>query len=102
MKDRVFGTFSRYFVIYFRLFVTSACDVPHNPIYINCSGSGPAITGMVQSGWDESIRGPRYKGDRKSYDLDLSDVNVTASERGVYLSPSEAFKVGHYYHLLEL
>ena len=76
------------------IITSSACDVPHNAIYINCSEStAPAGEPDQKSTWDVSRRGPRNKLDLESLGLDTSDVNVTVADRGVYMSASDSFKV---------
>ncbi|XP_071501888.1 phosphatidylinositol-glycan-specific phospholipase D-like [Diadema antillarum] len=68
---------------------TSKCSIPHNPIYINCSGD--ALLGSDAGlGWDTSVRGVRKK--INLHGLTRRDVNVTQTPRGVHISPSERIK----------
>ena len=85
---------SLFWYLIIHIITSSACDVPHNAIYINCSEStAPASEPDQKSTWDVSRRGPRNKLDLESLGLDTSDVNVTVADRGVYLSPSDSLKV---------
>eukprot|EP00057_Strongylocentrotus_purpuratus_P034386 XP_795000.3 PREDICTED: phosphatidylinositol-glycan-specific phospholipase D [Strongylocentrotus purpuratus] len=69
---------------------TDVCDVPNNPIYINCSRITASTKPLPPGRRKTPLQGLRSK--INLHGLDKQDVKVTPSTRGVYLSPADSVK----------
>ncbi len=72
-------------------FPHSACDIPHSPLFINCTKNN-TVHSKVNPEEYTKMKGLRTRLSHLQ-DLNLSDVNMTWTDRGVYFAPKQHLKV---------